>query len=551
MRTWRTIAWIMLVILVAGCGSSATTTPVLPTDTAVLSTVTPGPLTAERLVDECAEAMGGIAKIEALETIRSAHHWPDHGTIRYEIKRPNLVRMGDSLVFDGERAAWLTGEPVPEEEWKDFEMDIGWYIPAFFDYPAEYLGTEVVDNIETHILQVTLPLGAVMTYNLDAQTYLVYRATSEVAVGDQVYHYERTYSDYRLHDDILYPHAFTYASRDGTEVLTATMETLEFNIPLEDEHFSAPSQPNVASISLNQVSQIEKLHTFGGHSGSVTGLGFLSDGARLASSDVDLALRLWNLQDGQPLHSSDVGEGNSYNAAFSPNGVFWAAESSVAPISIWDVESGQLLHALRGHGGSMTGGLAFSPDGALLATDSNGTIKLWDVESGQEIRVFSGHSSPVGALAFSPDGTLLASGSVEGSTDVKLWDVESGAELHTFTEHTDNVYSLAFSPDGTQLVSASGDRTLKLWDVESGDLIRAFTGHRDRIYSVAFSPDGTLLASGGGEGSIKLWDVESGQEVRTLSGHTDLVRPVSFSPDGSFLASGSFDGTVVVWGIVR
>ncbi len=203
------------------------------------------PVTAERLVNECAEAMGGIAKIDALETIRSTQNWPDHGLIYYEIKRPNRVRMGDNLVFDGERGSWLegrgAGEPIPEEEWKDFEIDIAWYVPAFFDYPAEYVGTEMVDGIETHKLEVALPLGAVMTYNLDAETYLVYRAATDFTIRGQEYHAERTYSDYQLCDGILYPHAFTYASRDGLETLTATMAKLEFNVPLADERFSIPT----------------------------------------------------------------------------------------------------------------------------------------------------------------------------------------------------------------------------------------------------------------------------------------------------------------------
>jgi len=217
---------------------------------------------AECLIAACAKAMGGIDKVDSLETMRLAQDWPDHDLIRYEIKRPNLVKMGDDLVFDGERAAWLKGknadgtpriELVPEEEWKDFEMDIGWYVPAFFDHPAEYMGTETVDGIETHILQVTLPLGAVMTYNLDAQTYLVYRAASDITIGEKEHHMERTYSDYRVHDGIMYPHAFTYEGRDGTEVLTATMEKLEFNIPLEDERFSVPlttPEPSAGTVLL-------------------------------------------------------------------------------------------------------------------------------------------------------------------------------------------------------------------------------------------------------------------------------------------------------------
>ena len=208
----------------------------------------PKPMTAERLIDECAQAMGGIESIDSLETMRLAQRYPDHaGLIRYEIMRPNRLRMGDSLVFDGEQASWLPGMNtdgtllVPQEEWKDFEVDIAWYIPAFLDYPAEYLGMETVDSTETHILQVTLPLGGVLTYNLDAQTYLVHRAAADVVLYGEEYHPERTYSDYRMVDGILYPHAFTYVGRDGVEVLTATMESLEFNVPLDEERFSVPT----------------------------------------------------------------------------------------------------------------------------------------------------------------------------------------------------------------------------------------------------------------------------------------------------------------------
>ena len=230
-----------ILALLAGCGPAApTATPIPPAHTAPS---TPLPPTAERLIDECAEAMGGVDKINALQTMRFAQYLPDHASLsRYEIKRPNLVRLGDVVVFDGERAAWLTqAEPVPQEEWKDFEVDIAWYVPAFFDYPAEYVGTEIVDGIETQKLQVTLSLGAVMTYYLDAQTHLVRKAAAYFTINGQGYHPERTYSDYRLVDGILYPHAFTYEGRNGVDVFTATLRTIEFSIPLEDERFSVPA----------------------------------------------------------------------------------------------------------------------------------------------------------------------------------------------------------------------------------------------------------------------------------------------------------------------
>jgi hypothetical protein len=46
---------------------------------------------------------------------------------------------------------------------KDLELDIAFVFPAFFDYPSEYLGREVVEGTDTHKLGVTLPLGVRLT----------------------------------------------------------------------------------------------------------------------------------------------------------------------------------------------------------------------------------------------------------------------------------------------------------------------------------------------------------------------------------------------------
>jgi hypothetical protein len=227
MKTIRSIVIIALCIVVPLLFGACATKPTTPT-------------TTESLIDECATAMGGFEKIDSLQTMRFSQYLPDHGGIsKYEIKRLNLVRLGDQVAFDGERAFWLTkDDPIPQEEWQDFEVDIAWYIPAFFDYPAEYLGTEVVDDIETQKLQVALPLGAVMTYYLDAETHLIYKAVANFTINGTEYHPERTYRDYQLSGGIIYPHAFTYEGRDG--VFTATFLNIEFNIPLEDERFSDP-----------------------------------------------------------------------------------------------------------------------------------------------------------------------------------------------------------------------------------------------------------------------------------------------------------------------
>ncbi len=188
----------------------------------------------EEIVEACAEAMGGADVVEGVQTLRLTQSWPDHGTLHTEIRRPNMERLGESLVWNGSYCVLLNPvTPIPEEEWKDNEIDIAWYFPAFFDYQAEYLGAQVVDGVQMYKVEVTLPLGAVMTYYIDVGTDLVLKAAADFTLYGEAHHAERVYSDYRAVDGLVYPHKFTYAGRDGTTRLTATIERLEINLPLE------------------------------------------------------------------------------------------------------------------------------------------------------------------------------------------------------------------------------------------------------------------------------------------------------------------------------
>lgn len=194
----------------------------------------------EEIVEACAEAMGGTEIIEDLQTLRITQNWPDHGVLLTEIRRPNMERLGESLVWNGSYCALLNSpEPIPEEEWKDNEIDIAWYFPAFFDYPAGYLGVQTVNGVQTYKVEVTLPLGAIMTYYIEVETDLVLKAAADFTLYGDAHHVERVYSDYKSVGGFIYPHKFTYAGRDGVSRLTATIEKLEINLPLEGR-FSIP-----------------------------------------------------------------------------------------------------------------------------------------------------------------------------------------------------------------------------------------------------------------------------------------------------------------------
>ncbi len=252
----------------------------------------------------------------------------------------------------------------------------------------------------------------------------------------------------------------------------------------------------------------------------------------------------WHLPTGATFR---LGKGNINGIAFSPNGQYLVAASSIG-VWLYDVATTRELALLTGHTTAVRS-MVFSPDGTVLACASDDrTIKLWNILSKE-----SAATLMLGgiAMAFSPNGTTLASGSDDNA--VKLWDVATGQNIATFEGHTHAINSMAFSPDGTTLASGSDDNAVKLWDVATGQNIATFEGHTDAINSVAFSFDGTTLASGSrNDGLVKLWDIATKRNIATYRhvGHfgwsPPSVNSVWFSSDGTILSTALSNGTVVL-----
>lgn len=213
------------------------------------------PLTVEQVVARCAEAMGGAEKIAAVKTLRFKIAYADRPlSVITEIKRPNRIRSEAHyvLVFDGKRAGYLKGAPsadgkdpgprlLPVEEGKDFEVDIAFLFPAFFDYPAEYMGLETVEGKKSHQVGVVLPMGIRMTYFLDAKTLLPTKIVADLPHQGKVYRPEHAVGEYERTDGILFPRIST-ATGWGPRG-RAIIESVEVNIPLGDDRFEMPGGP--------------------------------------------------------------------------------------------------------------------------------------------------------------------------------------------------------------------------------------------------------------------------------------------------------------------
>jgi WD40 repeat protein/serine/threonine protein kinase len=291
--------------------------------------------------------------------------------------------------------------------------------------------------------------------------------------------------------------------------------------------------------------------TLRGHEDDASCVAFTSDGARLATSADDGAVRLWDVATGRQLKSLLLKQSALPCLAFSPDGTRLAVGAKDGSIRVLDAARWQELSIIKGHT-KVVRGLAFSPNGNRLFTVSEDrTLKIWDMAGvsagggGKELHSFQEPAGYLRCVAVSPDGKWLALGG-QGAT-LKMRDAASGKEVRTLPGHTGGIYGVAFSADGKRLASTGMDRTVKVWDVANGQELHTLTGHTSDLKTLAFSPDGKRLASGGVDQMLKVWDLDTDQEATTYLGHTRGIYGLAFSPDGRWLASASADRTIKLW----
>lgn len=335
-------------------------------------------------------------------------------------------------------------------------------------------------------------------------------------------------------------HSTSVTDRRVFEVMASYLARLE-----EADRWRQAIRSVHAVISADTADRVVHLYSLNGHSDRVIDMAFSGDGTYLASSSRDQTIVLWNVANGNAVHTFSMDKVSFNGIAFSPDGSMLASADA-----IWDVENGQLIHALE-QGRLVPGPVAFSPDGLMLAAALEGQpIRLWDTASGLVVRTFDRPVDEVTfSITFSPDGRLLAAG-VHGGI-VRLWEVANGEIAGAFDHGNEesDIHEVAFSPNGRILASGSTDTTARLWDVASGQVVHNLV-HWDGLYGLAFSPDGSLLATANCDRTVKLWDVTSGRLLQALN-HADEVMTVAFSPDGRLLASGGYDHLIYLWGVTR
>ncbi len=225
------------------------------------------PLSAQSvdsLVAKYIQASGGLAKIQALQSLRRTGRFTGGGgfeaVVVQENKRPSSVREEFSIqgmtginAYDG-RDGWKiepwNGKRDPEalgEEEMHSIVDDADFDGPLVNYQAkgnrvEFQGVEQIEGSDAYKLKVTRPNGDVSFYYLDTEYYVPIRIDTQRMIRGAPQEYETSLGDYKQVAGVSLPFAYESGPKgsSSTDRSKITYDKIEANVSLENARFTRP-----------------------------------------------------------------------------------------------------------------------------------------------------------------------------------------------------------------------------------------------------------------------------------------------------------------------
>jgi eukaryotic-like serine/threonine-protein kinase len=308
-------------------------------------------------------------------------------------------------------------------------------------------------------------------------------------------------------------------------------------------------------------------------SGTIWSVATSTDGRRVATTDAEGNLRIWDSSARNRFHRTDldVRGGIEMRAAISPDGRNLAVAGARAfrpdchefgDLSVWDISSTEprpIARLRQPDACKHIGGLAFAPEGAgvvyAASTDpGRWRLGLADVKSGKtRFAEVDTRSGPLESLSISRGSTIVTTDSPpnEPGGELQFRDSRTGKRVGRIAMLRKGKPIVALSPVEPILATdaANSDRRIELFQIPEGRKLATWTSFKEELWSLTFTRDGKFLIAFTRAARIHILDRRTGQTVRQISVlGFPIVEPYSLadSPNGRTLAVGTQNGVLLV-----
>ena len=219
--------------------------------------------TVDEIVTKYIRAVGGMEKIQAVNTLRRSGKYTGGGgfeaVVLQDNKRGNSVREEFSLqgmtainAYDG-KTGWKIEpwggkkdpESLGEEEMKSILED------SDFDGPlvnyrqkgnkVEFVGMDQFEGTDTFKLKVTNAKGDVYFYYLDTDYYIPIKIDTKRIVRGAEREYETALGDYKEVAGWYLPHSVESNVKGSPDKQKVVYEKIEANLPIDESRFRMPA----------------------------------------------------------------------------------------------------------------------------------------------------------------------------------------------------------------------------------------------------------------------------------------------------------------------